>query len=78
MGMTPRLFRRWLHQKPNAKPASVLARDGFDAYVRELRATLDEDPITDRKSAEATPAKRRHTGGIPALRLIVDNTIDID
>jgi len=62
MGMTPSMFSRWLHKKPNAKPASVLARDGFDDYVQELQDHLQQ-PAPTRTSGEATPTKRRHTAG---------------
>jgi predicted glycosyltransferase len=47
IGMRPSTFSRWLNRKPGINPASVLALDGLNAYVRELRATLDEDASSE-------------------------------
>lgn len=45
MGMRPSTFSRWLNKKPGMNPATVLALDGFNAYVQELiNALADAEP----------------------------------
>jgi len=43
MGMQASTFSRWLNQKDEIGPVSVTALDGFNAYVQELAAALDDD-----------------------------------
>ncbi len=42
MGMQPSTFSRWLRQKDGIGPASVVALDGFNAYIQELKELLLE------------------------------------
>jgi len=44
MGMQPGTFSRWLREKDGIGPASTVALDGFNAYVRELADALSDEP----------------------------------
>jgi len=48
MGMMPSTFSRWLNKKPGMNPASLLALDGFNAYVQELSDALSDSEPTSR------------------------------
>lgn len=73
MGMTPSTFSKWLNAKPGISPASVVALDGLNAFIAELREEAQRADATaegrfqgDRRRENLGPPpgekERRKTG----------------
>src|SRR5690242_16620216 len=43
LGMTESTCNRWLHEDPNVRPATVLALQGFEKFLKTIREETDLD-----------------------------------